>query len=78
MNFLLRGKNARMIFFKFWKKFPHKRDFLSPLTPNFVQFVCSALLAQTTCLISFLEDSPYSYTDFKKNLVEIDHWGQEI
>ena len=29
-------------------------------------------------LIPFLEDNPYSYTDFKKNLVKIDQWGQEI
>ena len=41
-------------------------------------FVCNALLAQTTCLLPFLEDDPYSYTDLKKILVKIDQWGQEI
>ena len=65
-------------FLKVLKKIPHKRDFRSPPTPNFMFFVRSTLLDQTTCLIPFLENDPYSYTDFKTNLVEIDPWGKDI
>ena len=78
MYFLLCSKNARMIFKNFEKSFPTNVIFGPHLPPILCFFVCSALLAQTTCLIPFLEDDPYSYTDLKKNLVKIDQWGQEI
>ena len=67
-----------MIFKKFWKKFPTNVIFDPPPTLNFMFFVCSTLLDQTTCLIPFLENDPYSYTDFKTNLDEIDPWGKDI
>ena len=55
-----------MIFKNFEKSFPTNVIFGPHLPPILCFFVCSALLAQTTCLIPFLEDDPYSYTDFKK------------
>ena len=67
-----------MIFKNFEKSFPTNVIFGSRLPPILCSFVCSGLQAQTTCLILFLEDDPYSYTDLKKKLVEIDKWSQEI
>ena len=55
-----------MIFKNFEKSFPTNVIFGPHLPPILCFFVCSALLAQTTCEIPFLEDDPYSYTDFKK------------
>ena len=67
-----------MIFLNFEKSFPTNVIFCPHIASILCFFVSSALLAQATCLIPFVEDDPYSYTDLKKNLVEIDQWGQEI
>ena len=56
-----------MIFKNFEKSFPTNVIFGPHLPTILCFFVCSALLAQTTCLIPFLEDDPYSHTVFKKN-----------
>ena len=52
------SKNARIIFLIFEKSFPTNVIFGPRLPPILCFFVCSALLAQTTCLIPFSEDDP--------------------
>ena len=68
-----------MIFRNFEGSFPSNVIFCPSLL---CFFVCSALMAQTTCLIPFLENDPYSHIDFGQNrlfhLVEIDQWDQEL
>ena len=67
-----------MIFLNLEKSFLTNVIFCPRLPPILCSFVCSAFLAQMTRLILRLEDDPYSYTDFLKNIVEIEQWGQEI
>ena len=78
MNVLLCSKNARLIFKNFVKSLPTAIIFGPRLSQFCGFFVYSALLGQTTCLILVLENDSYFYTDFEKNLVEIDQWGHEI
>ena len=78
MYFSLCSKNAKIIFLNFEKSFPTNLIFDPRLPSILCFFVCSALQAQTTCLIHFLEDDHYSYTVFTKTVVEIGQWGQEI
>ena len=50
-EFFIMYLRCEKIFWKFWKKVLHQRDFLTPLAPNFDFFSEWAILSQKTFLL---------------------------